>query len=57
MPSKAPTKTRPHPPAGGPRPQSRITVEGCGWVAAQNLSEMGFEIHLSKFGGFFYFVA
>src|SRR5690606_19495799 len=39
-------KTRPHPDSSGPRPKSRITVEGCGEWAAQNLSFGGSETPL-----------
>ncbi len=35
-------KIRPHPPAGGPRPKSRLTVEGCDQRTAQNLSFLRF---------------
>ncbi len=35
-------KIRLHPPSGGPRPKSRLTVEGCDRWTAQNLSFLRF---------------
>ena len=46
IPSKALGQNQASSAFGGPRPKSRITVEGCGQRATQNLSFWGSEIPL-----------